>query len=444
MTYIHSFMELTKYVPEITSDILSMVLKELIKLDVAVQVDLDEEGDDAEDELLNHMSSSQTLMPGSSQDMLKRPFDTESDDASTTDESDLDEEEEMDSKTARRRKLKEDIRQVDLIMEVLFQYYVKLVTSSSLQTRDNAIEQIISQFHAQILPTYRARHPQFLVFHFAQADPIIVDRFVTSCAAVLLDNRQPQFLRHSAAAYFSGFVGRGAHVSRQVVQDCLGLLCDQLTIFRKAYEPGCRSPDVKRYGDFYATFQAVLYIFCFRWQDIALSNADYEDDYDMDDEDRETYRFPESIRESLRAAIYSPLNPLRVCTPVIVEQFAELTKALQLMYIHPKIDENRRVRIASNWQTVSDASVNNSERDMSWISEDGMLEGHFPYDPYHLPLSKHWIEGDYVEWKGLPGDEAEDTDSEHDAGMPLGALDDDETTANEEEFDEFDDFSDED
>ena len=31
------------------------------------------------------------------------------------------------------------------------------------------------------------------------------------------------------------------------------------------------------------------------------------------------------------------------------------------------------------------------------------LDAYFPFDPYHLPLSKRWIEDDYVEWRGVPG-----------------------------------------
>ncbi|KIW99914.1 uncharacterized protein Z518_10842 [Rhinocladiella mackenziei CBS 650.93] len=418
MTYIRNFMEMIKYVPELTSEILASVLRELIKLDVSVQVDLDEEEDDAEDEILNHMSSSQTLVAGSSQGMLKNSLDDD-DDMSTTEESDMEEDEDVDPATARRRKLKEDIKQVDLIMDILFQYYAQLTTSTALPARDTAIEQLISQFHTHILPTYRARHPQFLVFHFAQADPIIVDRFVTSCVAVLVDKRQPHLLRHSAAAYFSGFVGRGAHVSPQVVQDCLELLCHHLTVLRKSYEPSCRGPDLKRYGDFYAAFQAILYIFCFRWRDIASADSDDDSDFDIDEE-VETYHFPESLRDALRAAIYSPLNPLRVCTPVIVEQFAKLTHALQLFYVYPKLEENRHVRVTSHWRSVSDLNISNPDRDLSWVGDNGMLEGYFPYDPYHLPISKHWIEGDYVEWKGIPGEEAEGTDSEDDAGMDVG------------------------
>lgn len=419
MTYVRNFMEMIKYVPELTSEILTNVLRVLIKMDVSVQADLDEEEEDAEDDILNHMSLSQTLLPTGSQAALKGGLDDESDDMSTTDDSDMEEDEELDPATVSRKKLKEDIKQIDLIMNILFQYYTKLTNSTTLQVRDSAVEQLISQFHTLILPTYRARHPQFLIFHFAQSDPIIVDRFVTSCVAVLVDKRQPHLLRQSAAAYFSGFVGRGAHVSPQVVQDCLELLCDHLTALRRTYEPSCRGPDLKRYGDFYAAFQAILYIFCFRWRDIASAGLDDDSDLENDDEEVETYHFTESLREALRSAIYSPLNPLRICTPVIVEQFAKLTHALQLFYVYPKLEENRRVRVTGHWRSVSDLNLGNPDRDLSWVGDNGMLEGYFPYDPYHLPFSKHWIEGDYVEWKGIPGEEADDTDSDDESGMDV-------------------------
>ncbi|KAI9879410.1 MAG: hypothetical protein M1823_006839, partial [Watsoniomyces obsoletus] len=228
------------------------------------------------------MSSSQTLLARSSQATFADSGDD--DDASTTDDSDSDATLEDDPAIARQRKVKEDVKQVDQMMEILFQYYTALTTSTTLETRHNAVERLIDQFHSIILPTYRSRHPQFLIFHFAQSDPIIVDQFVTSCVSVLLDKKQSPVLRHSAAAYFSGFVGRGAHVAPSVVHDCLDLLCDQLTSLRKTYEPSCtHGADLKRYGDFYAVFQAILYIFCFRWRDIASASSDLDEDDDLID-----------------------------------------------------------------------------------------------------------------------------------------------------------------
>ena len=40
------------------------------------------------------------------------------------------------------------------------------------------------------------------------------------------------------------------------------------------------------------------------------------------------------------------------------------------------------------------------------------LDAYFPFDPYQLPRSRRWLEGDYVEWRGIPGlDDANESDS---------------------------------
>lgn len=426
MTYIRSFMALIEYVPELTSTILNDVLRELIKLDVYVQDSLDDE-DDVEEELLQHMSTSQTLLFQSVQTKVEPSSDE--DEMTSSDESDVEDDDDADKTTEeiRRKRLKDNVRQVDMIMDILFSYYDKLVGSSSLDARRTAIKQLMNQFHAHILPTYGSRHPQFLIFHFAQSDEITVDDFVTSCVDVLVEKRHSAGVRHAAAAYFAGFVGRGAKVSSSVVHDCMDLLCDKLSLLQKQYEPQCRGPDVKKFGDFYAVFQAILYIFCFRWRDIASPSSDLDDEDDYDEGDHEEYHFSELLRETLYQAIYSGLNPLRICTPVIVEQFARLSQALSLFSLWSKIEENKHVRVVGHWRGMSDLSINQPDRDQSWIGDSGMLEGYFPYDPYHLPISRHWIEEDYVEWKGIPGEQVED-DSDVD-GMDL--IEEDEDTDDE-------------
>lgn len=418
MTYIRSFMNLIEYVPELTSDILTDILRELIKLDVHIQDSLDEE-DDVEEELLQHMSSSQTLLFQSSQTKVESM--TDDDDMTSSDESDFEDNgADKTPEELRRQQLRDNVRQVDMIMDILFNYYDKLVESSSLEARHTAIKQLISQFHSHILPTYGSRHPQFLIFHFAQSDEITVDDFVTSCVDILVSKKHSAGIRHAAAAYFAGFVGRGSKVSGTVVQDCVDLLCDKLSMLQQQYTPDCRGPDVKKFGDFYAVFQAILYIFCFRWRDLASPSSDLEDDY-YDDADHEEYHFSELFRETVYKAIHSPLNPLRICTPVIVEQFARLSQALSLFSLFSKIDENKHVRVVGHWRGMSDLNISQPDRDQSWIGDNGMLEGYFPYDPYHLPISRHWIEDDYVEWKGIPGEEAEDDSDEE--GMDLNEED---------------------
>jgi len=418
MTYVENFMQLIQYTPEVTSEVLNSILQQLIKLDASVQAALEDDDDDAVDDILQHMTSSQTLAYHEKRRSSQASSSDEDSAASLTDDSES-EDEDTDPTTAQRKQQKEDMRQVDMIMDVLFEYYSELMRSNILEARDNAIEQLITQFNRFILPTHRSRHPQFLIFHFAQADATKVDRFLTHCLTVFLDHKYSPVIRHAAGAYLSGFVGRGKNVSPVLVHDTLDLLCGELNQLRLKYEPSCLQPDVKRYGDFYAMFQAVMYIFCMRWKDLSPSVLDAEDgdEYsDLEDEDQ-PYSLPRAIQDSIHAAIYSRLNPLRVCYPDIVQMFARLTHALEIFYLTPKLEENKRVRIATSWRPVAGLTLNGPERDTSWVGENGMLEGHFPYDPYHLPISKHWVEGEYIEWEGVPGEvevdsEAEDEDDE--------------------------------
>lgn len=420
MTYVENFMQLMHFTPEITSEITTTILRQLIKLDASIQADLDDQDEDMEDDLMQHMTKSQTLLYS----QRRRVSQTSSDNASnvsSSEDSESEDEEDLDPVAARKKQIREDVRQVDMMMDILFEYYAELTSTNNLEARDRAVEQLIAQFNSLILPTYRSRHPQFLIFHFAQGDPARVDRFVTNCISILLDQKHPPMIRHAAAAYFSGFVGRGKNVSPALVHDCLDLLCDQLNEQRLKHEANCFAPDLKKYGDFYAMFQAVMYIFCFRWRDLSTSAIDAEDDdYSDAEDDQQPYSLPQKMQDAIHSAIYSRLNPLRICNTAIVEQFAKLTHALQVFYVYPKLEENKRVRIAASWRSVADINLNSeTDSDRAWVGENGMLEGYFPYDPYHLPISKHWIEGDYVEWQGIPGEEVEsDSDSDEEDDEP--------------------------
>ena len=412
ITYVRNFLLMIGFVPELKSELLAMITSELVKLDVSVQADLDDEDDDLGDDLLQDISSSQTLVAESSQLSLGlgKSID-EDDDGSTTEESDIEDDEGVHPDVIRRRKLRDSVCQVDAVMDLLFQYYDELILSS-LEVRESTIAQLIAHFENIILPTYRSRHPQFLIFHFAQTSPVTVDRFVTSCIQILNDKSLPPVLRQSSAAYLAGFVGRGAHVSPAVVKDCFTMLCDDLNDLRVEIEPRCAGPDLKRHSTFYATMQAIMYIFCFRWRDLATTSVDMDEDESGDEDEADHFHFSDTIRETLIGAIYSKLNPLRVCTPAIVQQFAKIAHQLNFIYVFTKIEANKHVRLLTSRAPIADLAFNQPDRDLSWVGENGVMEGYFPYDPYHLPISKHWVDDDYVEWKGIPEPNEQESDSD--------------------------------
>ena len=433
-------------VSQIKGAILGLITAELVKLDVSVQVDMDDYADDLEEEIVRAVSSQQTLIGSESQSLLSDLIkNDQSGDAGIDDGASTSSEEEDDVITDQspagkhRRRVMAHLETVDALMALLFDYYDRMFQSTSLNDCDETMELLTGHFSNIILPSYRSRHAQFLIFHFTQTSSVYIDKFATTCVAALVDSHQPATIRQTAGSYLAGFVGRGAHVPQPVIRASFRLLCDELESLRQDIEPKCKGPDLTRYTSFYSTMQAIMYIFCFRWRDLANPAVD-SDDSDSDDDEAQPDQFHYSpvFKAVLLSAINSPMNPLRVCTLDIVNQFAETCRRVNFMYLFPKLETNKYVRLSTVRRTMGDAVAGHVERDLAWVGESGMLEGYFPFDPYKLPRSGKWLVDDYLEWKGLPGDEVGDEDegdgSEDDVMADESAGEEEtETTATEDE-----------
>lgn len=418
LLYTKNFLALLEHGPELKAAVLGIITSELIKLDVSVQVDMEDYADELGEEIVRDVSSSQTLVGSSSQISIDKTTEEDGgDDAdgeSTTSNSSEDEDDELDPVEVQRRKVMAHLGTVDAVMDLLFDYYQPLVLSPLLEVRDDVMNLLTAHFTNLILPTYRSRHAQFLIFHFSQTSSVFIDLFATTCISTLLDHNQPSVLRQTAGSYLAGYVGRGAHVPVAVIQDCFLLLCAELETLRQEFEDSCRGPDLRRYASFYSMMQATMYIFCFRWRDLA---NDMGEDSDGEHEVEE-YQFPDIVKKNLSLAVNSTLNPLRVCTPDIVNQFAETCNRLRFLYLFPKVEHNKHVRLSNTRRERADLTMGQIERDLGWVGESGMLEGYFPFDPYRLPRSGKWVADDYLDWKGLPGNgNGNDNDDDSDDDM---------------------------
>ncbi|KAJ5171302.1 Armadillo-like helical [Penicillium coprophilum] len=396
IAYTRNLIQIITYAPELQSDILALITEKLVKVDVEIQVDMEDFEDDVGDELL-HQADDEEI----------------DDDASSvaTDESDDD-----DSKGA--KKIKDNILKVDGMIDILFEYFSPPFTSGTLDDKENALDLLLSHFQTIILPTYRSRHSQFLLFHFSQVSPVLIDRFASTFVQLIFNKLQPGILRQSAAAYLASFVARGAHISGEVVRDVFDLLLTHLNSLRMDYEDSCRGPDLRRYGPFYSTAQALLYIFCFRWRDLTTAAIDGDNADQVDELEPGQIAFPPNIKEFLHKCIYSRLNPLKVCSPAIVAEFARIAHHFQFLYVYPLLETNKRIRVTAfrSLSTLSDPRFSHVGREIRAGDNSGyQLDAYFPFDPYQLPRSRRWLEGDYVEWRGIPGlDDASESDSEAD------------------------------
>ncbi|KAI0175880.1 RNA polymerase I-specific transcription initiation factor RRN3 [Hypoxylon sp. FL1284] len=423
MAYVENLLELRKYCLDLRAEIMDLIISRLIKIDVEMQMDFD----DMDDRLAAMVAMAlQSSRENGNQD---------DEDSDESDAESVDSDESEEDEYSRVKTVKENIEKMDFILDTLFGIYTPNFADPESDDALEAFEDMLSQFSNLILPTIKSRHTQFLIFHFGQQSDRLIDAFCGTCINIAFESQRPMVLQQAASSYLASFVARGAHVPGHIVVKIFEVLGFHLDQMRATYEVSCRGPDVRRYGPFYALMQALLYIFCFRWQDLISSVPD-----DVDKDDPSSYLDQElewetEIQAIMRRNIYSTLNPLKVCSPVIVEQFALLAYRFNFMYVYPRIEANKRLRLS---QFSGGAySSGGALRDMAFdVNDDSwqQLGSFFPFDPYQLPVSKRWIEQDYLQWQHIPGlnpDEPDDDSDDEEPGDEDEVVDEDTATDNE-------------
>jgi RNA polymerase I-specific transcription initiation factor RRN3 len=397
ITYIENLIRLSDYAPELKSDILAVITDRLVKIDVQMQVDLD----DLDDEVAAAIVQAISLNPSRGKDEGD-DFDTDADSVTSDDD--------VDSDSKRIKEVQGNVEKMDAIIDLLFTIYSPYFEDPFSVEAASMFETLLGHFTNIILPTYRSRHTQFLLFHFAQTAEHLVDRFAGTCVQLAFQSGRPAVLKQSAAAYLASFVARGAHVPSNVVCQVFSLIGNNLDHIRAENEVTCRGPDLKRYSTFYAMTQALLYIFCFRWRDLITSSDILEEDDPAAFVGQDLTWTP-GIKETLSRTIYSKLNPLKICSPPIVAEFAKIARHLRFMYVYPLLESNKRIRLSQFSSSQGNSALRdtgNGGNSESWHQ----LDAYFPFDPYQLPLSRHWVEKDYVQWKGVPGLNQDESDED--------------------------------
>ena len=420
--YIQNILKINSYAPQLQADVLALITERLVKVDVQVQVDLEDLAEDVGDGLVQDIPR------------INSNFEEDMDDSENSDEDSVASDETTNAEAQRTKDITRNVEKMDIILNVLFEYYTQMISKTDADGRLKALEILLSQFVTTILPTHRSRHTQFLLFHFAQLSRSSVDTFVGTCVQITFDKVQPSIVRQGAAAYLASFVARGTHVPADIVCDVFDYIGAELERLRAIHEPTCRGPDLRRYSTFYSLVQALIYIFCFRWRDLESHQA--EDFEDTPDEFSEHHWKP-GVKEMLASNIFSKLNPLKVCSPVIVTEFARAANHLRVIYVYHLLETNKRIRLSTAALHPSQNNNNNynhPERETALsVRQDEThqhLDEYFPFDPYHLPKSKRWLEGDYREWAGIPGLD-DDDDNQTDSGSDED--DDDEAPDSEDE-----------
>lgn len=401
-SYVDNLLRIREYAPDLGCGLLNLIVEQLVNIDVNMQTDLD----DLDDELT---AAVHRALAESRARALDNPEDEDSDDE-TDDEDDDDD----NLGLQRIKSVRNHIEVLDVVMNTLFGFYAPYFDDPQSETAVSQCKVLLSQFTEIILRMRKSRHTQFLLFHFVQKSDQLTSMFIETCERIAF-NGAPSVIGDYAVAYLASFLARGAHIPAYLVQNVFRRLLQCVERRRATYEKTCQGPNITKYYSYYALCQATFYIFCFRWKDLVVSAPEYVDPEDPLSYVGQDLDWGENTRRILKSNAHGKLNPLKVCSPGIVEEFAKLAHKLNLVYVYPVLEINKRVRL-SQFVRASYAS-GGSFRDIGGEARDDgalQLDSYFPFDPYQLPSSKRWLEGDYLSWNPILGLNADEDDYESD------------------------------
>ncbi|KAF9580611.1 hypothetical protein BGW38_002672 [Lunasporangiospora selenospora] len=446
-TFVKNILRVLDYAPDLRAQILGVVIDRIIQIDVEIQVEL-EELEDSDTEITYDYE-----LDDEEEDSDN---DLESDDGNESDD-------ESEAEEVAVLNIKEMTHKLDGMLYYVFSYLESVVQSCrSIPSQDGhpplPIQELfmtlLSIFMKTILQTYKSRHTQFVLFYFVSLSPQFSDYFLGTLGEQILNKSRPEVVRVAAAAYMSSYVARAKYLDvRQVgmVIEMLGGFT--LGLVEQVDTSPNVGPDTDKYAVFYATVQALLYIFCFRWKVLVIDGvqtnvASNRDDFDsagmivggaMDspaeaDAPTPVLRQWHPALSCLQRIVTSRLNPLKMCSDNVVKQFARISNNLNFMYIYPILEQNKRIIVAPS---RASSTLKNGIADGGRTVNLHELETFFPFDPYRLRQSAPFMQGIYQEWENDDEDEDdEDEDDEDDDEDEDEEIDDDDDEEQDDQADE--------
>ncbi|TFK64059.1 RNA polymerase I-specific transcription initiation factor RRN3 [Pluteus cervinus] len=488
-TYIRNLLRVSSYCPELTDRILATIIDRAVQIDVEIQVEIDElEEDPADDQAVFELDPFDTLVgqdePEDQDSEDEDDFDDNFSDLSSDGE-DMEDEAKAPELPTNVKHIRDMVKKLDAIMTLVFDHFHRTQTSicpsSSVSSSQSLTElpplppmslddssplptpidssqdcapsrgvndiskspsqldadkkallrmqfhTLLSIFDRTILPTFKSRYTQFLLFWYTSLDPefsdifqgMLVDRALFQSGPDSARNElthegrdvhcvTPAVTRAAAASYIGSFVSRATFVDREGTRRVVAVLCEYLRAHLDGIEEILRTEeDAGALGGpqndvFYAVVQSLFLIFCFRWRDL------------MDEEEEDGKRIWMPELNMMQRVVTSVLNPLKVCSSNVVMQFARVAHTTAFLYCYSILESNKRSEYstpsgANNFDgasTIHPALLNMVHPELTTF---------FPFDPYRLPKSNVYIQGVYREWSSVAIDEEEEDSDDGDS-----------------------------
>ncbi|CAK7901585.1 RNA polymerase I-specific transcription initiation factor Rrn3p [[Candida] anglica] len=444
--YVSNLLQILTYCPELQYDIWQMVIECCIKLDVELQNELDDLDDEEIEELINGNDDEddEVLINQLSgdEDEGEEDEDKDGDDGSDSeDEGPEGEVEYLMENLHSTSSIKKISIKLDSIITLLLRTTESSFTVEELNDGNGVylFNTLTSLFKTHILPTHFTKSIQFTLFHISQYQPELADSFLVLLIDVAFNTSEILEKRLKAMQYLSSYIARAKNLSRHQIVFVVSYLIGWLNkyVIERECEVFDRESDNKgrasasnptkgsnggmeRFKLFYAAFQALLYIFCFRYKmlykipDSSSTQSDSEWECELD--------------KFFQRAMIAKFNPLKFCDETVVYIFAKIATKLNVCYCYSIIEHNKRERmLQTNGSSSLPSAVSNFKQKQEFLD----LEAYFPFDPIVLPTSKKIISQNYVEWADVNPSNEDDDEGEDSGSHQDMDSDDEEITSDE-------------
>ena len=247
VTYIQHLLKLREYAKDLGPDIMELITDRLVKIDVKMQLDLDDLDDEISAAVAFQLKTAE--IGGLDDDADSEESDVES---LASDDTDYDEQ------AAQVKSITQNVQKMDSALDILFELYTPVFADPSSPEAMSCFEDLLAEFTNIILPTIRSKQVQFLIFHFSQRSQALTDMFVGTLFNIAFQTNTPMVLRQAAVAYLASYAARGAHVTPENVRSIVDVLVQHIELYRVRHEASCRGPSLPRFTLYYALTQALV------------------------------------------------------------------------------------------------------------------------------------------------------------------------------------------
>lgn len=408
VNYINNILHLTRYCKELRFQVWSLTIEKIISIDVELQNELDEMDDDIDSDLEIDDSDSDNDSGDDNDDMDLSNNDTEIGNEEDDDDEDEEDEDEDDDEGVEEynveitQNIKELSGKLDSILSLVTSTVTSEVSAEKLEEGDGVavFNTLTTLFKTHILPTYFTKSIQYIMFQLSQQQLELMDSFLVTLIDISFAANETAEKKIKSLQYLGSYIARAKKLTRTQIIFVASYLTSWLSRYVIEREDEVDQPGgMERFKHFYAAFQSLCYIFCFRRNIFKDLNGKWECELD----------------KFFQRMIISKFNPLKYCNENVMLMFARITQHEDIAYCFSIIEKNNNERLRgivgkadSNSNTNNSNNKNSSNSSSVWSLATRQqfidLQSYFPFDPLFLKNYKEMMQDYYIEWGDASGD----------------------------------------